>query len=156
MLVVADSAYGNTWTLAGAIADAFGNRARALRPGQVLENDLEGVKLLIVGSPTQGGRPLASLTDWLRSLPSDTLAGRAVAAFDTRIAAEGQNFALRLLMKVVGYAAPRLLKLLVLHGGRRVAPPEGFFVEGREGPLKPGELARAAIWARSLVPAVEE
>jgi hypothetical protein len=33
-------------------------------------------------------------------------------------------------------------------GGRLVAPPEGFAVEGTEGPLKQGELERAAEWAR--------
>jgi len=30
-------------------------------------------------------------------------------------------------------------------------PPEGFFVEGTEGPLRDGELERAAAWARQIV-----
>jgi hypothetical protein len=29
-------------------------------------------------------------------------------------------------------------------------PGEGFFVNGKEGPLKEGELERAASWAKEL------
>jgi hypothetical protein len=34
--------------------------------------------------------------------------------------------------------------------GHLVAPPEGFVVLGMEGPLKEGELARAAGWAKGV------
>ena len=36
-------------------------------------------------------------------------------------------------------------------GGNLVAPPEGFFVKDREGPLKEGELERTADWAKGIV-----
>lgn len=152
VLVVADSAYGNTWELARAIADAFGNNARALRPGQVTSNDIEGVELLLVGSPTQGGKPLPAVMNWLRALPPEALNRVGVAAFDTRVAAAELGFPLRVLVNVIGYAAPKLAKQLTAHGGRQAAPPEGFLVEGKEGPMKAGELERAAAWARNLVP----
>jgi hypothetical protein len=29
--------------------------------------------------------------------------------------------------------------------------PEGFYVQGTEGPLKQGELERAASWARQII-----
>jgi len=32
-----------------------------------------------------------------------------------------------------------------------VGTPEGFLVKGKKGPLKEGELERAAGWARSLL-----
>jgi flavodoxin I len=35
-------------------------------------------------------------------------------------------------------------------GGKRAIPPEGFLVMGEQGPLKDGELERAANWAKSL------
>ena len=35
--------------------------------------------------------------------------------------------------------------------GEPVVQPEGFFVEGTEGPLKNGELERAADWARRIM-----
>jgi len=50
-----------------------------------------------------------------------------------------------------GYAAKPIADILVKKGGELFAPPEGFFVKGREGPLKDGELQRAAIWARALI-----
>ena len=50
-----------------------------------------------------------------------------------------------------GYAAPRIVRSLVGNGGSLLAPPEGFVVLGIEGPLKAGELERAASWATELV-----
>jgi len=32
-----------------------------------------------------------------------------------------------------------------------IIPPEGFFVEGVEGPLKEGEIEHAASWAKEIV-----
>lgn len=150
VLVIADSAYGNTWTLAGAIADAFGNDARALRPHHVEPGDMQDIDLLIVGSPTQGGRPLPSVTEFLRKLPKDALKGTPVAAFDTRVDAGKLNFALRLLVNTIGYAAPKIARELTAFGGRQIAPPEGFIVEEKEGPLRPGEVQRGAEWAHRV------
>ena len=36
-------------------------------------------------------------------------------------------------------------------GGTLVASPEGFFVKGTKGPLREGELERAAGWAKGIV-----
>jgi hypothetical protein len=49
-----------------------------------------------------------------------------------------------------GYAAKPIADRLERKGGRLVVPPEGFFVEGTEGPLAAGELKRAAEWASRL------
>ena len=38
-------------------------------------------------------------------------------------------------------------------GGELALPAEGFYVEGSEGPLKEGELERAADWARQILAA---
>jgi hypothetical protein len=57
-------------------------------------------------------------------------------------------------MKIIGYAAPRIAGGLQAKGGRLAAPPEGFFVQEKEGPLKQGELERAASWAKSLAETV--
>jgi flavodoxin len=150
VLVVADSAYGNTWTVAGAIADTFANSARAMRPDQVQPGDMEELDLLIVGSPTQGGRPLPTVTAFLRGQPRDALKGVQTAAFDTRVDTAHHGFPLRLLMSVIGFAAPKIARELSAHAGLQAVPPEGFIVEGREGPLREGELERAHEWARSV------
>jgi hypothetical protein len=71
------------------------------------------------------------------------------AAFDTRIALEDINSPiLRFLVNIGGYAAPSIGKRLEKAGARLVASPEGFAVKGTEGPLKEGEVERAAEWAR--------
>ena len=49
--------------------------------------------------------------------------------------------------KTGGYAAPSIAKRLEKAGGRLAVPPEGFAVVGTEGPMKQGELERAAEWA---------
>ena len=152
-LIVYDSAYGNTGRLAEAVATALpGSIVR--RIGEVNPANLPPAKIIIAGSPTQGGRPTKGMQAWLAAIPRGGLNGVAVAAFDTRIAAKEQGFALRLIMGVIGYAAPRVLEAMQGRGGLAVTSPEGFIVDGREGPLHAGELDRAAAWARSL--AVQE
>ena len=51
------------------------------------------------------------------------------------------------MLRVLGYAAGRIANRLERKGGHLAAEPEGFIVEDSEGPLKKGELERAAIWA---------
>lgn len=149
-LVIADSAYGNTMEVARAIADVFNADGRLMRPSAFEVGDLAGVDVLIVGSPTQGGRPLPSVTALIKALPSERTPGRRFVAFDTRVDSGQQAFALKLLINTIGYAAPKIAKQLKSQGCRELAPPEGFIVEDKEGPLRAGELERAAAWARSL------
>jgi hypothetical protein len=39
----------------------------------------------------------------------------------------------------------------VKRGGKLAVPPEGFIVEASEGPLREGELERAAAWAKTII-----
>ena len=105
---------------------------------------------MIVGSPTQGGRALPAVQAFVGNLPRDGLKGVEVAAFDTRVDAGKQSLPLRLLVNTIGYAAPKIGKALTARGGHMVAGPEGFIVEGKEGPLRAGEIERAGEWARRL------
>ena len=59
--------------------------------------------------------------------------------------------AVRLLVRTGGYAAKRIAGQLQKCGGVLVALPEGFMVEGTEGPLSPGEEERARAWAAGLL-----
>lgn len=147
-LVVYDSAYGNTEIIARAIATALGTDTPAIRPGEADAGRVAAADLLVVGSPTQGGRPLPSLTAFIAGL--GPLAGKRVAVFDTRIPGGETNFFVRALMGVIGYAAPKLGKALRAKGGTTAAAPEGFYVTGKEGPLRDGEADRAGKWAQAL------
>lgn len=152
-LVVFDSAYGNTAKVAQAVGAALAERyeTRVESLSDVTASDLSGTNLLVVGSPTQGGRPTKNIQDFIDQLPAKSLQGVGVAAFDTRFALNEHGLGLRLLMKVIGFAAERIAATLESKGGKRVAAPEGFIVEDKEGPLKVGELERAAAWIRQAL-----
>ncbi len=155
-LVVYDSFFGNTEQIAQAIGRALGERAQVetLRVGDVRPEHLTGLQYLVVGSPTRGFRPTPAIVSLLKGLPKDGLKGVKVAAFDTRITAEDIEsavFILRVLVNIFGYAAKPIADRLEKKGGELVAPPEGFFVEGTEGPLTEGELERAAAWAGQII-----
>jgi flavodoxin I len=137
VLVVYDSTYGHTEKVAQAIGEAIGGRV--LWVSDVKPEDVQGLDLLIAGSPTHGGRPTPEIDAFTKSLPATE--GPRAAAFDTRTAGWSWIF---------GYAAPRIARRLESRGAKLVAPPEGFIVLGTRGPLKEGELARAAEWAKRI------
>lgn len=153
-LVVYDSFYGNTEKVAQAIGAALGTpeEVAVRRVGNVDPGDLAGLNLLAVGSPTRAFRPTPAISTFLAGIPAGGLAGVKVAAFDTRLPAEeAPSPILRFLVKLFGYAAPVIAKKLVAKGGTLAIAPEGFFVTGTEGPLKEGELERAADWAKKMM-----
>ena len=152
-LVIYDSFFGNTEQIAQAIGKAMPlpDQVEICRVSEVKPGQLAGSKLLIVGSPTRGFRPTPAIAELLKNLPASALEGVKVAAFDTRIATSDiKSGALRLMVNLGGYAAAPIATALKKKGGVLVVPPEGFFVQDQEGPLKPGELERAASWARQL------
>lgn len=153
-LIVYDSVFGNTQKIAETAAAALGADARAVRVSELREQDLDGVQLLIAGSPTRGFRPTPALAQYLAGLPAGKLQSVRTAAFDTRIPMDGtQPGFLRVMVRLFGYAAAPIAKALAKKGGIPAAPPEGFLVMGTEGPLKAGELERTAAWARQLAQA---
>jgi flavodoxin len=155
-LVIYDSVFGNTEKIARAIAESLGSRASVemLQAGEADPEQLAGVDLLVVGSPTRGFRPTEAVTELLKRLRPKSLEGVEVAAFDTRFKADELDSAgMRFLVKTGGYAAKRIADRLKKAGGNLIAPPDGFYVEDTQGPLKAGELERAAAWARSMLDA---
>jgi flavodoxin I len=144
-LIVYDSVYGNTEKIARAIAEAItpSDEVKILRAGEANPSELTSIDLLIVGSPTHGGRPTPAIQDLLNKVPKLSLQGIKVAAFDTRYSTK--------LVAVFGYAAGRIAGNLKKKGGTLIASPEGFFVTASKGPLKEGELERAAGWAKGIL-----
>jgi flavodoxin len=151
-LIVYDSQYGNTREVALAIAESI-PEARALRPDEAGLADRETLDILVVGSPTQGGRPTPAIKQFLDAIPPGGLANVGVAAFDTRIKAEGRGILLKAITGILGYAAGRIESNLGAKGARVIAKAEGFGVVEKEGPLEPGELDRARSWGSSLAAA---
>ena len=144
-LVVYDSVYGNTEKIARAIGEAIApsGEVKVLRVGEANPSELTSVDLLIVGSPTHAGRPVPAVQDFLNKMAQASLKGINVAAFDTRATS---RFA-----KIFGNAAGRIARHLTKKGGALATSPEGFLVTGTRGPLKEGELERAAAWAKGIL-----
>jgi flavodoxin len=155
VLIVYDSVFGNTEKVAQAMGDALRPQAEVdvLRVANVKPGQLAGLDALIVGSPTRAFSAMPAIKQFLGSIPAGSLDGIKVAAFDTRIDIEqtGPRF-LALLARVFGYAAEPIAKRLERKGGELGAAPAGFVVNDSEGPLREGELERAADWAKGVAP----
>lgn len=157
-LILFDSLYGNTEKVARAVAAGMGETPGAggevaiLRIADVTTKRLAGLDLLVVGSPTQRFRATPAVTSLLKAIPQGGLTGVKVAAFDTRMTEQeiNQTRILAFFVGIFGYAAEPLTKLMKQKGGTLVVPPEGFLVQGMEGPLVEGELERARAWGREM------
>jgi flavodoxin len=156
-MVVYDSMYGNTGKIAEAIGKALGPQedVEVVRVGEVRPEQLAGVTLLIVGSPTQRFSPTGATTRFLKGIPKNGLEGVKVAAFDTRFTVSKieEIRILAFFVRIFGYAAKPIADRLEKKGGELAIPPEGFYVGDMKGPLLEGELERAADWAKEIVEA---
>ena len=141
-LIVYDSTYGNTEQIARAVGAALTGDVKVLRAGEVNAAELNSYDLLVIGSPTYGGRPMPSVVELLNIIPESAIKGKNVAVFDTRIG----------IAKLFGVAADKIVKSLKEKGAVAIAPTAGFNVTAEKVPkLKEGDLERAANWAKSLI-----
>jgi flavodoxin I len=141
-LIIYDSLYGNTEQIAKAIGGGIGGEVKVVRVGEANPAEMGAYDLIIIGSPTQGGRHTVAMRGFLGKIPADALKNKRVASFDTR--------AKTFFVKMFGWAANRIAEALKEKGGNLVAPGEGFFVKATKGPLVEGELERAAAWAKGI------
>ena len=153
-LVVYDSMFGNTEQVAQEIGQALlseGHEVQTLRVTEASSQQATEVDVLLVGSPTRAFRPTPAITQFLKEIPDNGLQGIKVGAFDTRVSLEEVNSkVLTFFVKLFGYAAEPMAKRLQQKGGAQALSPEGFIVTGKEGPLREGELERAAGWAKGI------
>jgi hypothetical protein len=160
-LVVYESMFGNTQSIAKAIADGLSSRmcVEVVEVGDAPRVIGADVELLMVGGPThafgmsrpgtrqsaaqQAGHDLVSkgigMREWLVNVRGESKSV-AATAFDTRINKP----------RVPGSAARAVQKRLSRLGFRIVAPAESFWVTGTPGPLLDGELERASRWGEKL------
>jgi flavodoxin len=138
-LVIFDTNYGNTKLVADIIAGELGEGARSVSTKDLMEPDLVGIDVLVVGSPIIGWRPSDRMGKFLRSLGRGRLKGLKAAAFDTRVK-----------MFISGDAAKKISRALNNVGAEIIVRPQAFYVRGKAGPLLDGEIERAKDWARSI------
>jgi hypothetical protein len=160
-LVIFESMFGNTRTVAEAVAEGLSSRFETDLSEVSLASTriTDDVVLLVVGGPThafgltrprtredaakQADGPLVSsgrgLREWLSEIEG-VEPGVGAAAFDTRIDKP----------RVPGSAARGAEKRLRRLDLRIVLPAESFFVTGTKGPLVDGEIERARRWGEDL------
>jgi len=138
-LVIFDTNFGNTKIIAEAIAKELGNDSRSVLVSEFDAKELEGIDLLIVGSPIMGWRPSERMGKFLAGLSKDQLKGIKAATFDTRV-------------KIFfhGDAAKKISQKLKEAGAEIIFDPQAFLVKGKEGPLMDGETAKATEWAKAI------
>jgi flavorubredoxin len=159
-VVVYESLWGNTASIARAIAEGIGVDASAMTTDQATGSAIDGADLIVAGAPLLGfnlpteqmretiGKDTttptpdlshASMRSWLETLPAGT--GRC-AGFETRI------------WWSPGSAAKKISEGLRAKGYSAASKDEKFVVTGKYGPLKEGELERARQWGADLAQSI--
>lgn len=153
-LILFDSVFGNTERLArhlGKILEEKGESIVVKLP-DYSPDMLRGKELLLLGSPTRAFKPTPAMTTLIRRLPVSTLKSLKIGTFDTRIAMEDIPVRfIRYFQKRSGGAASVMARQLARRGVTLISEPKGFCVKESEGPLKDGELDKAAAWALTLI-----
>lgn len=155
-MIVYDSVFGNTKLIAEALVKSL--EEASYEVGIFSSKDApqaiaQGVKLAAFGSPTRAFRPTADILSYLKALPDGSFTGCGVLAFDTRIYLPSISSRIfRWFIHRMGYAAPVLARQLEKKGAHLLLPPEGFNVEGKEGPLRDGEVQRVNQWIKGISP----
>ncbi|MBN1411308.1 MAG: flavodoxin domain-containing protein [Spirochaetales bacterium] len=153
IVIVYDSVFGNTEKIAQAMGKGLGSGhdVTVAKVGTLDAEILKNAEGLVVGSPTRAFQPTKAIKNFLKSFSRERLQGIRVAAFDTRVLLSDVNSGfLNFMVKLFGYAAEPIAAKLVKYGGKLSLSPEGFYVNGTEGPLKDGEEGRAVEWIKQL------
>ncbi len=150
IIVLYDSVFGNTKLVAEEIAKAAGKSAKLVSAADFKTEDAADADFIVVGSPTRAFNPTPAMSGVLKTLPN--LSGKTALVFDTRSdKADLNSKAFNFFEKAFGYAAEKMAKALKKKGAILADLPTGFFVADAEGPMKDGELKRAAEWAKKNI-----
>ena len=147
-LIIYDSIYGNTERIAKTIGENIpdGVKVQSIISENMIE--LDNYELIIIGSPTHGGRPTKAIQAFLDRFKEHSFKGIRFAVFDTRHSSGWT--------KIFGFASDKIVKDLTGKGGILVTPPKGFIVEGTMGHLREGEVEGARQWAGDIVDSVNK
>ena len=170
-IVVYESYWGNTASVAKAIAEGLGPEAKAMSTADAKAEELQGIGLIVAGSPIIAfslpsektrndmlAKPdkkapsppdlsHPSMRAWLVALPK---AGVSGGESPVRAAAFETGFKLS-----PGGSAGKILKMLGEMGYEPAAKKQRFLVKGSYGPMKEGELDRAKAWGAELAKTVK-
>ena len=144
-MVVFDTSYGNTKTIAEAISEALresGIDVDTLPLKEVKQISAKECDFLVVGSPTRFGTMSFAIKGFLRKIKGDEWANKPFAAFDTE---NPEN-----IEKRQGSAAEKIATTLTDRKMRQLLPVLKSAVHDMKGPLEEGEVEKAREYARRL------
>jgi len=140
-IVIYGTRYGNTHEIAKAIAISLEKRGSIqLFPAEATPS-FQDADLVILGGPTEGHGMSQPLQQFFSRLETDSMRGKLVACFDTRVAWP---------LWLSGSAAERIADRARDFGAEIVGPAGSFLVKGKTPELEPGELDRATAWADNV------
>ncbi|MBI9048127.1 MAG: flavodoxin family protein [Anaerolineaceae bacterium] len=155
VLIIYDTVFGNTATIAQSIGDGVQGSAyvKVVKVDEVSADQLKDTDMLIIGSPTRGFRPTEGISEFMKNLTPEIVQGKKAAVFDTRVDLQDiKSRVFRFVVKTGGFAAKSLAKDLTKLGAVLIADPEGFLVTGDQGKeMVPGEPERATGWGKNLL-----
>jgi len=144
-IVVYDTSYGNTKTIAATIAETLkesGIEVDLFYVKDVKKLSAKDYNFLVVGSPTRFGTMSFAIRGFLGKVKSEEWLNKPFVAFDTE---NPEN-----LEKKEYSAAEKIAAKLKDEKMNQLLPVLKALVFGQKGPLKEGEIERAKEYARRL------
>jgi flavodoxin len=155
-IVVFDTSYGNTKTIAEAISEALkesGIEVDLFHVKDVKKLNAEDYNFLVLGSPTKFGTMSLAIRFFLGKVKGKEWMNKPFAAFDTenpenieRAQAENKEWS----------AAEKISEKLEEKKMNQLLPVLKAVVFGQKGPLKEGEIDRAKEYAKELAIKLKE
>ncbi len=146
ILIIYDSLFGNTELVAKQIQKTLSTKhtVQIYRMQDFVKNDVSKYDMVVLGTPTHGGRPTEAITSLIESIECHN-PKTVFLCFDTRMAKDKHGLFIKMLLSIIDFASPKMVHMLK-NKGFNTSIPEGFFVESKNGPLAPGEIERAKKW----------
>ena len=155
-IVVYDSSYGNTKTIAEAISETFkeaGIEVNAFYVKDVKKISAKEYNFLVLGSPTKFGTMSLTVKFFLGKVKSEEWMNKPFAAFDTE---NPENIERARLENKEWSAAEKIAEKLKEKKMKQVAPVLKAQVLGQKGPLVEGEVERTKDYAKQLATRLKE
>ncbi len=161
VIVVYESHWGNTASVAKAIAEGIGPEARALTTDEAAPTTVAEADLIVAGAPVMAfslpsDKMLATLAgDMKAPTPADLSHPSLRSWLDRLPAGHGRSAQFETGLRwSPGGASGAIGHKLEQAGFKRLGKSRRFVVKGSYGPLRDGELERARQWGTELAAAM--
>jgi len=155
-IVVYDTSYGNTKTIAKTITETLkesGIEVDLFYVKDVKKLSAKDYDFLVLGSPTKFGTMSLAIRFFLGKVKSEEWMNKPFAAFDTE---NPENLERARIEKKEWSAAEKIAAKLIDKKMNQLLPALKALVFGQKGPLKEGEIENTKKYARELASKLKE